>query len=190
MLKFEVEGRRGKAYRCALPAWGAHQTTNAGTALALLEAAGIPFTEAQARRALRRLRLPGRFEVAARRPWVVVDAAHNPVAARALAATLRDLPRRRTVLVFGASADKDHAAMLRMLLPGTNLAIFTRARSPRAADPRELARRARRVPALVADSVDRALAAARAVAGPQDAIVVTGSFYVAGEALARLEKEA
>lgn len=190
VLKFEVEGRRGKAYRCALPAWGAHQATNAGTALALLEAAGIPFTEAQARRALRRLRLPGRFEVAARRPWVVVDAAHNPVAARALAAALRDLPRRRTVLVFGASADKDYAAMLRTLLPGTALAIFTRARSLRAADPRELARRARRVPALVADSVDRALAVARAVAGPRDAIVVTGSFYVAGEALARLGKEA
>ncbi|HXG61290.1 MAG TPA: folylpolyglutamate synthase/dihydrofolate synthase family protein [Planctomycetota bacterium] len=189
-LEFEVEGLRGKVYRCALPAWGVHQAGNAGTALALLEAAGVPFTRAQARRALARLRLPGRVEVVRRRPWIVVDTAHNPVAARALEAALRDLPRRRTVLVFGASADKDYVAMLRTLLPGTDLAIFTRARSPRAADPRELARHARNIPALRADSVERALEAARAIAGPRDAVVVTGSFYVAGEALERLGKEA
>lgn len=190
MLRFEVKGRQGKVYRCALPAWGAHQGTNAATALALLETAHIPFTPAQARRALRNLRLPGRVEIVARRPWIVVDAAHNPVAARALAAALRDLPRRKTVFVFGASADKNYAAMLRTLLPAADLAIMTRARSPRAADPRELARGARNVPALWTDSVERALAVSRAVAGPRDAIVVTGSFYVAGEALAYLGKEA
>ena len=132
------------------------------------------------------VRLPGRVEVVGRRPWLIVDAAHNPVSARALAAALKDLPRRRTILVFGASADKDYGAMLRTLLPVADLAIFTRAATSRAAAPSDLMRMAKGRAALAAGSVARALALARKAAGPRDAVVVTGSFYVAGEALAQL----
>jgi dihydrofolate synthase/folylpolyglutamate synthase len=179
LLEFKVQGAR-----CRLQALGKHQAHNAATAIALVEAAGVKARPA----ALRGVRLPGRIEVTARRPWIVVDGAHNAVSARALAEALRSLPRRRTILVFGASADKDWRAMLRALGPGADLAIFTRSSSPRAADPAELARAARGPAALVVPSVARALSAARAAAGPGDAIVVTGSIYVAGEALAAHER--
>jgi dihydrofolate synthase/folylpolyglutamate synthase len=183
VLKFTVEtGMR--RYGLALPVLGEHQAANAATAVALVERCGARCSPELVRRALAKVRLPGRVEVLGRRPWLIVDAAHNPVSARALARALRDVPRRRTILVFGASADKDYGGMLRTLLPGADLAIFTRAANPRAAAPADLLRRARGRAAVTAGTVARALGMARKAAGPRDAIVVTGSFYVAGEALA------
>ena len=150
MIQCTVEGPvTGRRYDVVLPLWGAHQAANAATAIGLLEAAGVELAPATVRRALWGLRLPGRIEVRGRRPWLIVDVAHNAVSARALAEVLR-------------------------------------AASPRAADPWVLAREARG-PALVAPSVAAALEAARRLAGPRDAVVVTGSFYVAGEALAFLD---
>jgi dihydrofolate synthase/folylpolyglutamate synthase len=188
VLKFKVEGVAGRSYACELPALGEHQAANAATAVALVERSGALFSPAVVRRALRKVRLPGRVEVMGRRPWVIVDAAHNPVSARALAAALRNVPRRRTILVFGASADKDYGAMLRTLLPEADLAIFTRAAHPRAAAASDLLKKAKGHAAVAAGSVARALGMARKAAGPRDAIVVTGSFYVAGEALAQLAR--
>jgi dihydrofolate synthase / folylpolyglutamate synthase len=183
VLKFEVDGPGGRPWACALPALGEHQAANAATALALVERSGVRITPRIVRRAFQKVRLPGRIEVVGRRPWLIVDAAHNPVSARALSAALASVPRRRTVLVFGASADKDYGSMLRTLLPGADLAILTRAANPRAVAPSDLRKHAGNRPAVVAGSVARALAMARKAAGPGDAIVVTGSFYVAGEAL-------
>ncbi len=186
VLRFTVEGISGRTYRGTLPVLGAHQAANAATAIGLVEAAGARVAPAQAVRALRDLRLPGRIEVRGRRPWVIVDSSHNPVAVRALAEALRGLRRRKTILVFGASADKDWRSMLRMLLPGVDVAVFARAAHPRAAEPAELARRARG-PALMARSVAEAAGLALRLARPADAVVVAGSFYVAGEALEFLE---
>ena len=181
MLRFTVKTPRGRSYRCRLPALGAHQAANAATAIALVEAAGI---EPRAlNRAFRRVRLPGRIEVVGRRPWVIIDAAHNAAACGALAGAIRRFPRRRkTILVFGASADKDAGAMLRRLHSMADLTIYTKAGNPRAADPSHLARLGRG-PALMTDGVGQAMETALRLAGPSDAVVVTGSFYVAGEAL-------
>lgn len=186
VLKFKVEGLRGRVYRCMLPALGRHQAENAALAIALVEASGAHVTPRDVREALRRVCLPGRIEIVRRRPWILVDTAHNPVSARALAEALRAVPRRRTILVFGASADKDVAGMLRAL-PRMDLSLFTRARSPRAADPEALMSHAKG-PAARTRSVAEALSLARTVARPGDAIVVAGSFYVAGEALASLSE--
>jgi len=182
VLKFTVEGRPHE-----LPVLGEHQAANAATALALVERSGAIVSSGAVRRAFRKVRLPGRVERVGRRPTLIVDAAHNPVSARALAAALRGVPRRRLVLVFGASADKDYRGMLATLLPAADLAIFTKASNPRAASPSDLMIVAKGRPAVAAGSVARALALARKAAGPEDAIVVTGSFYVAGEALGLLK---
>jgi dihydrofolate synthase/folylpolyglutamate synthase len=179
-----LEFRSGR-WTATLRAAGAHQAANAATALALVEAAGVALSAGVVRRAFAGLRLPARAETLGGRPRWIVDAAHNPVAARALAEALRTLPRaRRRILVFGASADKDVRGMLRILVPGADAVVFTRAEHPRAADPDTL--RAPGRPALRTRTVGDAVATARALAGPADAIVVTGSFYVAGEALAAL----
>lgn len=182
VLKFRVEGRTYE-----LPVLGDHQAANAATALALVAHSGANVNFETARRAFRKVRLPGRVEQMGPRPGVIVDAAHNPVSARALVAALKSVPRRRTVMVFGASADKDYAGMLKTLLPCADLTIFTKAASPRAAAPSDLMRHAKGRAAVAVGSVARALALARKSVGPRDAIVVTGSFYVAGEALGLLK---
>jgi dihydrofolate synthase/folylpolyglutamate synthase len=182
VLEFSSGSWRGR-----LAATGAHQAANAATALALVEAGGVRLTAPAVRRAFAGLRLPARAEIVGVRPRILVDAAHNPVAARALAAALGTLPpARRTVLVFGASADKDARSMLRALAPRADLVVLARADHPRAADPEALAKDVVGPPAVLARSVPEALATARAVARDVDEVVVTGSFYVAGEALAAL----
>jgi dihydrofolate synthase/folylpolyglutamate synthase len=184
-VHFRVEASRRS---WTLPARGAHQAANAATALALVDASGARCPEAARRRGLARARLPARVEIVSRGPTTIVDAAHNPVSARALKEALKGLPSRRRVLVFGASEDKDTAAMLGTLAPLAWRTILTKAASPRAADPELLARQAGRRATLTMGSVAASLKLARKLAGPEGQVVVAGSFYVAGEALAAIRR--
>ncbi len=181
-VRYEVRGPWGRNYAGRMPLLGIHQAANAAVAIGLVEAAGAGVGPSDVRRALSVIRIPGRVEVVGRRPWMIVDTAHNPVSAGALAEALRWIRRRKTILVFGASADKDWPSMLELLLPWADLAVFTRAAHPRAAHPEDLAGRCRR-PAVIVPAVADAVALARRLARPADAVVVAGSFYVAGEAL-------
>ena len=189
VLKLTVRTPGGATVRGTLRALGRHQAENAATAIALVEASGASAPASAVRRALARARLPGRIEVVARRPWIVVDTAHNAAAARALAAAIRRRPpRKRLILVFGASGDKDARTMLGTLERRADLVILTRARSPRAAEPSVLASFVGG-PAAATNDVGEAVALARRLAAPEDAVVITGSFYVAGEALGVLSNE-
>jgi dihydrofolate synthase/folylpolyglutamate synthase len=131
------------------------------------------------------LRVPGRLEVVPGRPRLLVDGAHNPDSARVLADTIEDvLPSRRVVAVLGGGLDKGIPAIAAALerMDRSVRFVFTRpATHPRAADPETLAS-GRRNAAWAAD-LPAALAAARDLAGPGDLIVVSGSLYLAGEAL-------
>lgn len=175
---------------------GHHQRINAATAVALAEQAAADgrwrLLKSHVREGLARLRWRARIETVAQRPTVVVDAAHNVVSIRALLATLdADFRFRRMLLVFGVSADKDVDAMLRLLAPRAAFAVLTRSTSPRAAPPDELLARLHKLSdaeAVACERPDEALAIARAHAQPDDLVCVTGSFYVAGEVLAALDR--
>ena len=175
---FSWEGRR-----FAVPAMGAFQAENATLALSLARRALVTFDPAKAARGLAGARPPGRLEIVRRRPTWIVDVAHNPFAARASARALR-VTSGRTICVFGASGDKDWRAMIAALAPAVDFWICTRADNPRAAEAGELARAAG--VGVSAPSVSRAVELAQLMARPRDRVLVTGSFYVAGEALAIL----
>jgi dihydrofolate synthase/folylpolyglutamate synthase len=128
-------------------------------------------------------RVPGRLDVVGERPLVVHDGAHNPSGARALAGSLEDVlgERRPRVGVIGVLEDKDAAGMLRELLPAFDHVVFTRPANPRALSPATLASLGSQLggppSTLVADphaAVDRA----RALAGSDGAVLVTGSIYL------------
>jgi dihydrofolate synthase / folylpolyglutamate synthase len=171
---------------------GHHQRGNAALACALLQAAaerGLPVRPEHAREGLRTARWPARLESVAHRPLVLLDGAHNPHAARALAHALPGLAGGRPVqLVFAAMSDKDHAAMLRELLPIAGRVHLCAVDSPRAAAPEQLAGVARELGADFATyrSVGEALRAARAEAGPDGCVVCCGSLYLAAEVAAAL----
>ncbi|MEW6045907.1 MAG: folylpolyglutamate synthase/dihydrofolate synthase family protein [Bacillota bacterium] len=175
---------------------GLHQLQNAAVAAAALHrlrARGWPITEQGLRTGLRQVVWPGRLQVVGRRPWVVIDGAHNPAAAGMLADSFRTLfgglPR---VLVVGMLKEKDVQGVLRALVAPGATVIATRARSSRTepASPEELAAvalalGAGRAEAVVpaADALRRALE----LATPDDTVAVAGSLYLAGELLADLK---
>ncbi len=187
-----------------LPLLGPHQLDNAATALTALgvlkERGLATAVDARAVRAgLAATVWPGRFEVFGAggdkgpprplRPIIVIDGAHNPAGARALAATIRQvLPGRRILLVLGLLADKDVEGYLPLVLP-PELAEVTAVwtcppESSRAMSPEELARRIRlaspSLPVTPTTDVGQALRQAMAAATPADVVCVAGSLYQVG----------
>lgn len=173
-----------------IPLRGRYQVGNTALALAALEqlaACGFSFPEEKLRRGLAGTSWPARLEVLRRKPLLIMDGAHNPAAMRELALSLPEyFHYRRLILVLGVMADKD-LSMVDFILPLADVAILTRPDLARAADPEMLAafikeRFSREI--IVEPKVDRALAAALALAGDDGAVLVTGSLYTVSEARA------
>ncbi|MCL5060164.1 MAG: bifunctional folylpolyglutamate synthase/dihydrofolate synthase, partial [Candidatus Thermoplasmatota archaeon] len=174
-----------------LPAMaGACQLRNAAAALAALEAVRgrLPVSGAAIRQGLAAARAPGRFQRIAREPDVILDVAHNPEAARALAATLRERPvPGRTLAVVGMLADKDATGVFAALRDEIDAWWTCTPDSPRARDAAALAAllraQAGKAPVSVRPNVNAALAEARSAACEGDRILVFGSFYTVAAVL-------
>jgi len=171
---------------------GAMQLANAATALAVLEAAepGVLVPDEAVRAGLERVRLAGRFQRVRGHPEWILDVAHNPDAARALAASLMRRPGRdRTVAVCGILADKDIDGIVKALAGQVDEWIAVRLDSPRSLPEAELATRISRwsqAPVATADSVAAGCAVAAKTCKGDDRILVFGSFHTVGPALEHL----
>lgn len=178
------------SYDLRLHLLGAHQLTNATTAVAAVQVmaeAVIPVGSDAICTGVANARWPGRFEVLDRAPYLVVDGAHNRDSARQLVATINALlPGERVQWIFGASSDKDITGMFDELLTKSTELILTRSKHPRSADSHDLATLAqeRGIVPVVAGNVAEALDLARWRANGTGAIVVTGSLFVVAEARA------
>jgi len=185
---------RGRRYSgLAYPALrGANQLVNAAGVLAVLAALRerLPVPAQAVRNGLALAELPGRFQIVPGQPTLVLDVAHNPHAAAALAVNLDAMGfYPATHAVFGAMADKDLAAILRRLGPLVEHWYFCDLPLPRAAKAADLLAlwqgvRARPdVSAQACPGPAEALRAAMAAADPADRIVVFGSFLTVGGVL-------
>ncbi len=171
-----------------LPLPGDHQLDNLACAVAALLAlgpAGVRVSRAALLRGLRGMRWPARLEHVRGRPSVLLDAAHNPDGASALAAYLSERkPRGPRVLVFGAMADKDFGPMLRTLAPCFDRVFVCRPQQlPRTA---ELSAMQAHAEAIATRSAADALSRARRAAGPTGQVVIAGSIYLVAELRAKL----
>jgi dihydrofolate synthase / folylpolyglutamate synthase len=178
---------------CALE--GRHQLDNAACALALLGAAapqGITVTVEAVRAGLRAVNWAGRLEVVDRRPTILLDGAHNPAAAMALADYLtrsdRSHPSHPVVLVLGMMRDKDHRGFVEPLRSLVDEVVLTQADLPRSATAQEL--RAALEDLLphphVMPLLSDAMTLARQLATPEGLVCVTGSLMLVGECKAWL----
>ncbi|MGA6926198.1 MAG: folylpolyglutamate synthase/dihydrofolate synthase family protein, partial [Desulfosarcina sp.] len=172
---------------------GGHQVDNACLTLAACEI----LMRRQSRLAkdhiqsgLAHSRWPGRLEVVSQNPYVILDGAHNLMAARRLGRFLQDaLAGRRITMVAGILDDKPYEAILKDLVTPCARLIVTRAGIDRSLPPETLEAAARplisdiRIIPDVGDAVRHAIATSR----PEDAVCVAGSLYVVGEAKAALE---
>ena len=170
------------------PLLGRHQLENSTSAIAALDIMhqrGFRISAEAVHEGLRDVHWPGRLEIISREPLVVVDCAHNPYSAQVLRQALEEwFPDRRWVLIFGASADKDIAGMLRALLPISEYIIVTRSDHPRAASPIELADVVASVGggAEVSVSVRKSLRRGLAMMDPGSGLLVTGSIFLVADA--------
>jgi len=179
----QVAGRR-----FWIPLLGRHQLNNATVVVAAMEKLrqrGINVPETSIREGLRRVHWPGRLEILGRRPFVVVDCAHNADSSRKLKAALEELfAYRHLILIFGASADKDIEGMMRELFPLAQQIIVTQARHARAADASALREQALALgwESTASDGLAEALSLALKTADSHDLICATGSVFVVAEA--------
>jgi len=161
---------------------GAHQIDNALTALltlsALLETGGKVDWGAT-RIAFNVVNPLARCQVVRKRPLLMIDSAHNPDSVEALVETIHALGLRRVTIVVGLLKDKPARQLLRLLRPVARRLILTQPESPRAMPVTELASLARRLRMAHETSLDLK-ATLESLRTPS---VVTGSFYLAAEAL-------
>jgi dihydrofolate synthase/folylpolyglutamate synthase len=215
-----AQGQRQWTYRSAQPQgsrmalpWpalrGTHQLRNAAGALAVVEALAsrCPVDQQAVRLGLASVQLAGRFQVVPGRPCIILDVAHNPHAARALAQALRehggtdpdapaaaDAPPRiqRTLAVFGMLRDKDAKAVVRALAGAVDHWYLATTGGERGLDAGRLGQNAFCATALAPyqehANVGLAMDAALGDASADDRIVVFGSFVIVAEALRWLER--
>ncbi|MGA9748302.1 MAG: folylpolyglutamate synthase/dihydrofolate synthase family protein [Nocardioides sp.] len=189
-----LRGLRAEYDEVFLPLFGAHQASNAALALAAVESflGEEPLDAELVREAFAQMTSPGRLEVVRRSPTIVLDAAHNPHGANALAEALEDsFDFNPLVAVVGVMADKDYEGVLAALEPVVSQIVCTQNSTPRAMPAEELAEvaegifgvdRVHLAPRLV-DAIDQAagLAEAEGVYG-SGGVLVTGSVITIGEA--------
>jgi dihydrofolate synthase/folylpolyglutamate synthase len=161
---------------------GAFQRDNFAVAAAAAEAFHGELEPQAVREAALAVMTPGRLEVVDDEPLTVFDGAHNPAGARALAESLRDLTGTKPVVgVMSVLDDKNASEMLATLLPLLDRVVFTRSSRRDALPPatlESLARQLDRTPAVIEPVPRDALARARELAGPEGAVLVTGSIYL------------
>jgi dihydrofolate synthase/folylpolyglutamate synthase len=171
---------------------GAIQFRNASTALAAVESLGLGarLTQDVVSRALRSVKLPGRFHTVPGPVEWILDVAHNEPAARVFADHLAAHPSKgRTIAVVGILGDKDSAAVARLLEPQVDRWIICTIHEPRGLPAEELARRMKAGAGLadgdveLATTVEEGFVAAKAQAVPGDRVIVCGGFNIVGSAL-------
>jgi dihydrofolate synthase/folylpolyglutamate synthase len=191
-----TEGNRFE--HLAVPLMGEHQAVNCGLALAMLDKlhrGGLTFDLPKALEGLSRVKIPGRLEIVNREPQVIIDGAHNAASMQALFRGVgQHIPYDSMVVIFGCNCDKDIDGMLEKISLGADKVIFTKSsNNPKAADPAELSNlyteRYGKM-AQVAESFEHAMEIAERAITREDLIVITGSFYLIGEAKVHFDRKA
>jgi dihydrofolate synthase / folylpolyglutamate synthase len=189
--QWDFVGEKGAKRALPMPALrGRWQLKNASSVLAALDelAGRLPLSLGEIKRGLTNVRLPGRLQVLPGRPSIVLDVAHNPHAARSLADALGDMGFfENTRAVFAMLADKDIGGVIDAVKPRIDAWYVAAADAERAAPAATvgdlLAQRGLAQATRTFATVPQALDAARRDAGPNDRILVFGSFYTVAEAL-------
>ncbi|MCL1799145.1 MAG: bifunctional folylpolyglutamate synthase/dihydrofolate synthase [Eggerthellaceae bacterium] len=182
----------GTAPGYSLSLLGIHQPRNAAMAIkavSLLRQKGWAISDDALRAGLAKASLPGRFEVVAHSPTFIIDGAHNPDGAQALADSLEAyFPEAAPVFIVGVLKDKDYAEMLRRVLPRASGLVATTPPNDRALPAADLVVCIRSlleeagctpgaVPVHATPDIPAAVRQARALAGPEGLVCAFGSLY-------------
>jgi dihydrofolate synthase/folylpolyglutamate synthase len=200
--KLLIKGRLGD-YQVSIPLKGCCQMENAATAVAALEVLaekGFNISPSAISAGMAKVKWPGRFQVMSKRPLIIIDGAHNVISARELKKSLlyyyKDYFRQEkaqsaasTILIFGASADKDIRGMIGELSALFDEIIITRSKHARSMEIPLLKEEFKScgIEVKSAEDVSKAIELAKQQALNNSLICITGSLFVAGDALSCLQ---
>ena len=190
---FQLMGLKGN-YNIEVPLLGEYQLENAATAITAAETLagrGAVITAEAITSGIAGVNWPGRLQVLRRKPWFIVDGAHNGDSVRRLVTALRQyFAFEKAVVIFGASSDKNIAAMAAELKTFPDRVIVTSSQHPRAVAVEQLVEEFSResiipeVSADVASAVEKALS----LTGPADLVCATGSLFLVAEVMEYMQK--
>jgi dihydrofolate synthase/folylpolyglutamate synthase len=187
---FHYEGLHRKLWDVRLNLSGPHQIVNAATALGameILEELGYPVSTQAMMEGLGSVAWPGRLEMVASSPRVLLDGAHNLAGAQVLKESLaKEFQFRRLILLIGILKDKDVRGILQTLAPVADHIILSQPHIERAAPATFLKQALRQngKKAEVVEDLQEAIQKGLSMTGPEDLLCITGSLYVVGEAKA------
>ncbi len=186
-------GRKWRMEKLRLGLTGKFQARNSALALGMLEVLhdkGIQIPETAIRDGMLKVTWPGRMQIVGRNPTIMLDGAHNPGAAKALADSIgEESGYRRIILVVGIMGDKEIVKVLRPTVSLADYVFYTQPAYWRAAAPEVLMQKAAFLgkPGETVPELSAAIAKAKEMAGPEDLILITGSLFTVGEALAHFQ---
>ena len=193
---FSVSGVSGEYSILKTRLIGSHQMVNAATAIGVIEALKslrINIPPEAVRKGIEEARWDGRLEIVNKHPYIVLDGAQNKASAQCLAISVKKVFKyKRLILVLGISKDKDIKGILEELLPISDSIILTKSKIvSRALVPEKLKEVVEEINVIpesiiLTSNIDEALKKAKSIAGIDDLILVTGSLFVVGEAIASL----
>ena len=187
-LRVDYQGLKMNYHDLRVPFIGAYQGMNAALALGALELLAmnekIIVTDNAVRTGLQDTVWPGRMEVVQQSPWVILDGAHNPAGANALAEAVELFEYERMILVFGCSEEKDINELTAKIFPMADNIILTKADIRRAAEPELILDKIDNIKTepVVKTPVKAAVRTALEEASARDLVCICGSLFVVGEA--------
>lgn len=176
---------KGICYK--LPLAGEHMVYNSITAIEAVKSLGrfnVDITDDAIKLGIESSVMPARTELIKKKPVIILDGGHNEGCANALADYIRKhINGKRIVMLSSMMADKDYESYLRIVLPFAETFIATKADVPRALASDELMKTASAYCGNCYDIAEptKAVKAALNILQPDDALVICGSFYLAGE---------
>lgn len=181
-------------YDLTIPLLGDYQLENAAAALAVIEALvslGAGISSQNIAQGFSHVSWPGRLQILSREPTIVVDGAHNVYSMNKLVGAVKEyFDYKRCFVIFGTSCDKDIYGMAQELKPLGNHIITTSSSHPRAASISLVAEKFNTlgIKAIAVGNVMEALSKALTLADKDDLILITGSLFVAAEAIDYITK--
>jgi dihydrofolate synthase/folylpolyglutamate synthase len=169
----------------SIPLLGKHQMENAGTAfcaLKVLQEKGYTIPDQSIQKGFQTVYWPGRFEFLRKKPYLIIDAAHNNESSQRLVETVQELfPDKRIILIFGASEDKDIKGMLGNFSKIARLIILTKSTHPRAAEPEIIQQSLHTFSCdtIIIEDIQKALEYALGRNQKEDIILASGSVFIA-----------
>ena len=186
----EISGLRDNYQGLKLPLLGEYQVLNTVTAVAVVEILynSYPVSASFIEQGISEVNWPGRMEVVAQNPTVILDGAHNKAGAHQLRLELEKLDYERLIIVLSILGDKDYQGIIDELMQVTDKVILTENQNPRAAKISELKKYVQNYEVEISEEQKLGVAAQSAVAeaNQNDVVLIGGSLYTVGEVRAEL----